>query len=50
LSALGVPADRLSTGLWPTRGDPGRIAFEIGLPMEELPPNPLAGNAEGDGP
>ena len=50
LSALGVPSDRLSTGLWPTRGDPGRIAFEISLPMEELPPNPLAGNAEGDGP
>jgi flagellar motor protein MotB len=50
LSALGVPGDRLSTGLWPTRGDPGRIAFEITLPMEELPPNPLAGSAEGDGP
>ena len=50
LTALGVPGDRLSTGLWPTRGDPGRIAFEITLPMEALPPNPLADSAEGDGP
>ncbi|MDZ7714123.1 MAG: hypothetical protein U5L06_13945 [Rhodovibrio sp.] len=49
LQALGVPGDRLSTGLWPTRGDPGRIAFEITLPMEALPANPLADNAEGDG-
>jgi len=50
LTALGVPRGRLSTGLWPTRGDPGRIAFEITLPMEALPPNPLADSAEGDGP
>ena len=42
LAAQGVPADRLSTGLWPTRGDPGRIAFEITLPTQGLPPNPLA--------
>ena len=51
LAGLGVPADRLSTGLWPTHGNPGRIAFEITLPMEELPPNPLAGDAgaRGDG-
>lgn len=42
LAAKGVPADRLSTGLWPTRGNPGRVAFEITLPTEQLPPNPLA--------
>ena len=45
LAGLGVPGARLSAGLWPTRGDPGRIAFEITLPMEDLPPNPLAGDA-----
>ncbi|MBK1670061.1 hypothetical protein CKO28_18665 [Rhodovibrio sodomensis] len=48
LTALGVPSDRLSTGLWPTRGNPGRIAFEITLPMKELPPNPLATDTGGD--
>jgi hypothetical protein len=42
LGGLGVPADRLAAGLWPTRGDPGRIAFEITLPREELPANALA--------
>jgi hypothetical protein len=45
LAASGVPGARLSAGLWPTRGDPGRIAFEITLPMEDLPPNPLADDA-----
>lgn len=49
LAALGVPEGRLSTGLWPTRGDPGRLAFEITLPMEQLPPNPLAGGQETGG-
>jgi flagellar motor protein MotB len=42
LAAMGVPADRLSAGLWPTRANPGQVAFEITLPTEQLPPNPLA--------
>ncbi|MBK1697729.1 hypothetical protein [Rhodovibrio salinarum] len=46
LDTLGVPRERLSSGLWPTRGNPGRIAFEITLPSEEIPPNPLAPQEE----
>jgi hypothetical protein len=42
LVELGVARTRVSTGLWPTAGDPGRIAFEIVLPEDALKTNAVA--------
>lgn len=41
LVGLGLPRERLATGLWPTGGDSNRVAFEIRLPEQEPEANAL---------
>jgi flagellar motor protein MotB len=49
LAGHGIGRDRLASGLWPTTGDAGRIAFEITLPEDMLQPGALDTGGSADG-